>query len=174
MLLKDRTVFITGATSGFGLECAKLCVAQGAKVIITGRREDRLKALATELKGAAVHALCFDVRDKAAVEKAIVSLPAGFAKVDILINNAGLALDLSSFENVKMADAEQMVETNILGLMYCTHALLPGMVERAKDSTHGGHIVNIGSTAGNYPYPGGNVYGASKAFVKQFSLNLRS
>jgi NADP-dependent 3-hydroxy acid dehydrogenase YdfG len=174
MLLKDRTVFITGATSGFGLECAKLCVAQGARVIITGRRADRLKALAAELKGAEVHTLCFDVRDKVAVEKAIASLPAAFAKVDILINNAGLALDLSSFENVKMADAEQMVETNIMGLMYCTHALLPTMVERAKDSRTGGHIVNIGSTAGNYPYPGGNVYGATKAFVKQFSLNLRS
>jgi 3-hydroxy acid dehydrogenase / malonic semialdehyde reductase len=174
MLLKDRTVFITGATSGFGLELAKLCVAQGAKVVITGRREDRLKSLAAELKGASVHMLCFDVRDKAAVEKAIAALPAAFAKVDILINNAGLALDLSSFENVKMADAEQMVETNILGLMYCTHVLLPGMVEHAKDSKTGGHIVNIGSTAGNYPYPGGNVYGATKAFVKQFSLNLRS
>ncbi len=174
MLLKDRTIFITGATSGFGLECAKLCVAQGARVIITGRRAERLKSLAAEHKGESVHTLCFDVRDKAVVEKAVASLPAAFAKVDILINNAGLALDLSSFENVKMADAEQMVETNILGLMYCTHALIPGMVERAKDSKTGGHIVNIGSTAGNYPYPGGNVYGATKAFVKQFSLNLRS
>jgi len=167
MLLKDKTIFITGATSGFGLACAKLFVAQGARVIATGRRKERLDALAAEL-GANLHSLVLDVQDRAGVEAAVAALPAGFDKVDILINNAGLALGLESFEKLDMQDVEKMLATNISGALAATHVLLPGMV--ARDS---GHIVNLGSIAGTYPYPGGNVYGATKAFLAQFSLNLR-
>jgi len=168
MPLKGSTVFITGATSGFGMACARACVKQGARVIITGRREDRLKALAKELGGNA-HVLAFDVRDNTAVKKAVASLPPAFADIDVLINNAGLALGFAGFESQTMDDLEQMVDTNIKGLMYCTHAILPGMVGRNK-----GHILNVGSVAGVYPYPGGNAYGGTKAFVAQFSLNLRA
>jgi len=167
-MLQNKTIFITGATSGFGLACAKLFVANGAKVIACGRRKERLEALKKELD-ANVHALSFDVRDNDAVQKAIVSLPKAFSDIDVLINNAGGALGMTSFDKTEIADAQQMVETNILGVIYCTRAVLPGMVQRNK-----GHIVNISSVAGTYPYPGGNVYGATKAFVTQFSLNLRA
>ncbi len=167
-MLQNKTIFITGATSGFGLACAKLFVANGARVIACGRREDRLEELKKEL-GASAHALAFDVRDNAAIEKAITSLPEEFSEIDILINNAGGALGMSSFDKAEIADVEQMVETNIMGVVYCTRAILPGMVARNR-----GHIVNLSSVAGNYPYPGGNVYGATKAFVTQFSLNLRA
>lgn len=167
-MLKNKTIFITGATSGFGLACARLFAEHGAKVIVTGRRQERLDALKTEL-GDAAHAICLDVRDESAVRAAIAALPAPFAQVDILINNAGLALGLDSYENLPMDKIRQMIDTNISGVLYCTHALLPGMA--ARDS---GHIVNLGSIAGTYPYPGGNVYGATKAFIEQFSLNLRS
>ena len=173
MLLSEKTIVVTGATSGFGLECAKLCAQHGAKVVITGRRKERLDALVTELKGHDVLPLTFDVQNEQDVRRAFASLPPAFANVDVLVNNAGLALELSSYEIMAMENAQQMVQTNIMGLLYCTHALLPGMVERAAAGRIG-HIVNVGSTAGNYPYPGGNVYGATKAFVKQFSLNLRS
>jgi 3-hydroxy acid dehydrogenase / malonic semialdehyde reductase len=166
--IKTKTIFITGATAGFGLACAKLFVKNGAKVIATGRREDRLHKLKKEL-GAKVHTIQLDVRDNNAVVKAIKTLPKNFAKVDILINNAGLGLGLESFEKLNMSDIDQMIDTNIKGVMYCTHALLPGMV--ARDS---GHIVNLGSIAGNYPYPGGNVYGSTKAFLEQFTLCLRA
>ena len=165
MPLNGKTVFITGATSGFGLACAKLCLAKGARVVAAGRREDRLKALA----GDNVHTLALDVRDHAAVVKAIASLPKAFADVDVLINNAGLALGIGSYETQTMEDLEQMVDTNIKGVLYVTHALLPGMTRRGR-----GHIVNVGSVAGVYPYPGGNAYGGTKAFVAQFSLNLRA
>lgn len=167
-MLKNKTIFITGATAGFGLACAKLFVAQGAKVVATGRREDRLAQLKKEV-GAAVHTVVLDVRDKKAVEKAIAALPPEFSKVDILVNNAGLALGLNSYEKQGMEDIETMIDTNINGVLYCTHALLPGMIAR-----NSGHIVNLGSIAGTYPYPGGNVYGATKAFITQFSLNLRA
>ena len=167
-MLKNKTIFITGATSGFGLACARLFAEHGARVVATGRRQDRLDALKSEL-GSAVHAIVLDVRDPKAVNAAVAALPAPFDKVDILINNAGLALGLSSYESLPLEQIQQMVDTNISGALYCTHALLPGMV--ARDS---GHIVNLGSIAGNYPYPGGNVYGATKAFIKQFTLNLRA
>lgn len=167
-MFQNKIIFITGATSGFGLECAKLFIAQGAKVIATGRREDRLATLQSEL-GKSLHVLPLDVRDKDAVNRAIGSLPSAFTEVDMLINNAGLALGLSSFDRLSMEEIEQMIDTNIKGVMYCTHALLPGMITRDR-----GHIVNLSSIAGTYPYPGGNVYGATKAFLTQFSLNLRS
>jgi NADP-dependent 3-hydroxy acid dehydrogenase YdfG len=168
MLLKNKTILITGASSGFGLACAKQCATAGAKVVIAGRRKDRLSALAKEL-GAQAHSLVLDVRDHEAVVKALAALPAAFANIDVLVNNAGLALGFSSFEQQPLENLEQMVDTNIKGLMYCTHAVLPQMI--ARDS---GHIVNIGSVAGTYPYPSGNAYGGTKAFVAQFSLNLRA
>lgn len=167
-MLTNKTIFITGATAGFGLACAKLFVQNGAKVIATGRREDRLSTLKKEL-GNNVHTIILDVRDKESVKSAIENLPKEFSQVDMLINNAGLALGLSSFDKQSEDDLEQMVQTNIMGVLHCTHALLPAMIAR-----NNGHIVNISSIAGTYPYPGGNVYGATKAFVTQFSLNLRA
>ncbi len=168
MNLHNKTIFITGATSGFGLACAKLFAAQGAKVIATGRRGERLAALKKEL-GDAVHPLTLDMRDRQAVEQAVSELPEGFSEIDVLVNNAGGALGLSSFDKADLDDAEQMIDANIKGLVYCTHAVLPGMVARNR-----GHIINLSSVAGSYPYPGGNVYGGTKAFVTQFSLNLRA
>lgn len=167
-MLSNKTIFITGATAGFGLACAKLFVQNGAKVIATGRREDRLATLKKEL-GNNIHAITLDVRNKKNVKTALANLPEEFSQVDILINNAGLALGLSSFDQQSEDDLEQMVQTNIMGVLHCTHALLPAMMAR-----NNGHIVNISSIAGTYPYPGGNVYGATKAFVTQFSLNLRA
>ena len=162
--------FITGATSGFGAACARQFATHGWRLIVCGRRQDRLEALRTELAATVpVHAVALDVRDEAAVNAAVAALPTEFAAVDLLVNNAGLALGLEPAHRCAMDDWQQMVDTNIKGLLYCTRAILPGMVTRNR-----GHIVNIGSVAGNYPYPGGNVYGATKAFVRQFSLNLRA
>lgn len=167
-MLKNKTVFITGATSGFGAACARAVVAAGGKCVISGRRENKLEELKNELKEM-VHPIALDVRDGKAVRAAIAGLPPEFSKIDILVNNAGLALGLNVFEQQSMADLEQMVDTNIKGILHCTHALLPAMIAGG-----GGHIINISSVAGTYPYPGGNVYGATKAFVTQFSLNLRA
>ncbi len=166
----SQIAFITGATSGFGAACARLFAANGWSLVLCGRRRERLDALRAELAEAApVHAVALDVRDEAAVNAAVAALPAEFAEIDLLVNNAGLALGLEPAHRCDMEDWQRMVDTNIKGLMYCTRAILPGMVARDR-----GHIVNIGSVAGTYPYPGGNVYGATKAFVKQFSLNLRA
>ncbi len=161
-------ILITGATAGFGLAIARRFAADGARIIAAGRRVDRLDALRAEL-GNAVHPLTLDVRDRPGVAAAIAGLPAEWAAIDLLVNNAGLALGLNPAQTADLDDWDQMVDTNIKGLMTMTHAVLPGMVERNR-----GHIINIGSTAGEFPYPGGNVYGASKAFVRQFSLNLRA
>jgi 3-hydroxy acid dehydrogenase / malonic semialdehyde reductase len=166
--LKDKTIFITGATAGFGHAMALRFAAEGARIVATGRRKDRLGELKKSLKDK-VHTLTLDVRDKSGVQHAIQTLPTAFAEVDALINNAGLALGFVPADQNTLDDWEQMVDTNIKGVLYCTHTLLPQMV--ARDS---GHIVNIGSIAGTYPYPGGNVYGATKAFLKHFSLNLRA
>ncbi|MDO9711846.1 SDR family oxidoreductase [Paracraurococcus lichenis] len=162
-------VLVTGATAGFGLAIARRFAADGARIVAVGRRADRLAALATELGEGRVHALPLDVADRAAVTAAVAGLPADFAAVDVLVNNAGLARGLEPAQAAELDDWDAMVDTNIKGLMYVTRAVLPGMV--ARDA---GHIVNIGSTAGEWPYPGGNVYGATKAFVRQFSLNLRA
>jgi NADP-dependent 3-hydroxy acid dehydrogenase YdfG len=167
-LLKGKTIFITGATSGFGLACAKRFSKEGARIVATGRREDRLNKLKKSL-GSNVHILTFDVRKQNEVKKAIASLPKAFSNIDVLINNAGLAAGIELVPDTHMPNWEQMIDTNIKGVLYCTDAILPLMVKRDK-----GHIVNIGSVAGNYPYPGGNVYGSTKAFIKQFSLNLRA
>jgi 3-hydroxy acid dehydrogenase/malonic semialdehyde reductase len=161
-------VFVTGVTSGFGGAITRRFIAAGAKVVGTGRRVDRLQSLRAEL-GESLLTLPLDVRDRAAVEAAIAHLPAEFSDVDVLVNNAGLARGLEPAQRADLDDWEAMVDTNIKGLMYCTRALLPGMVARDR-----GHIVNIGSVAGEFPYPGGNAYGATKAFVRQFSLNLRA
>lgn len=167
--LKGKIIFITGATSGFGLAFARKFVESGARVIATGRRTERLRKLQKVLGKDKVHIITLDVCDQKAVEKAVIGLPKQFAAIDALINNAGLALNLASAQDVPMEEWEQMVDTNIKGVLYCTRAVLPCMLKRGR-----GHIVNIGSVAGNYPYPGGNVYGSTKAFVRQFSLNLRA
>ncbi len=161
-------VFVTGASAGFGAAIARRFARDGAKIIAGGRRADRLHELAREL-GDNVLPLELDVRDNAAVERAVATLPAAFAEVDIVVNNAGLALGLEPAHRASLEDWNTMVDTNIKGLMYVTRALLPGLVARGR-----GHVVNIGSVAGEWPYPGGNVYGATKAFVRQFSLNLRA
>ena len=161
-------VFVTGASAGFGTAIARRFAADGAHVVVTGRRGERLRKLAAEL-GRRALPLEFDIRDRTAIATAVANLPAAFADVDLLINNAGLALGLEPAQRALLDDWEQMVDTNIKGLMTMTRALLPGMVARNR-----GHVVNIGSIAGEWPYPGGNVYGATKAFVRQFSLNLRA
>ena len=166
----SQIALITGATSGFGAACARRFAAHGWTLILCGRRQDRLDALRTELAATVpVHAFPLDVRDETAVNATIAALPVEFSEVDLLVNNAGLALGLEPAQRCDMEDWQRMIDTNIKGLLYCTRAILPGMVARQR-----GHIINIGSVAGSYPYPGGNVYGATKAFVKQFSLNLRA
>lgn len=164
-----RTVFITGASSGFGAACARRFAAYGDRLILAARRLENLKSLAAELPDIPIHLLPLDVRDSAAVKAAVAGLPAEFAAVDVLVNNAGLAVGLDSAWDAQLDDWERMVDTNIKGLSYCTRALLGGMVERRR-----GHVINVGSVAGSWPYPGGNVYGATKAFVLQFTRNLRA
>jgi len=163
-----RTVLVTGATAGFGAAIARRFAAAGARLVVCGRRQDRLDALVAELKSP-VHAAILDVRDRAGVAAFVESLPAPFAEIDVLVNNAGLALGLEPAQSADLDDWEAMIDTNIKGLMYLTRAVLPGMVAR-----NCGHVVNISSVAGTYPYPGGNMYGATKAAVSQFSLNLRA
>jgi 3-hydroxy acid dehydrogenase/malonic semialdehyde reductase len=162
------TALVTGASSGFGAAIVRRFASSGARVVACARRGDRLSALAAEL-GDRVLAIELDVRDREAVERAVGDLPAAFAAIDVLANNAGLAKGLEPAQRANLDDWDQMVDTNCKGLVYVTRAVLPGMVARGR-----GHVINIGSVAGSYPYPGGNVYGASKAFVHQFSLNLRS
>ena len=165
---KPGIVLVTGASSGFGAAVARRFAAEGARVIVTARRADRVRDLAGEL-GPQVLPLTLDVRDRAAVAAAFDALPPEFAAVDLLVNNAGLALGLNPAQDADLDDWDQMIDTNCKGLVYCTRAILPGMVARGR-----GHVINLGSVAGSYPYPGGNVYGGTKAFVHQFSLNLRS
>jgi len=161
-------VLITGATAGFGAATARRFVADGAFVVAAGRRKERLDELRAEL-GERVYPVVLDVRDRGAVEWAVSSLPAGFADVDVLVNSAGLAAGLEPAQRADLDNWDAMVDTNVKGLMYVTRAVLPGMVARNR-----GHVINLGSTAGAFPYPGGNVYGGTKAFVRQFSLNLRA
>ncbi|ERP98720.1 oxidoreductase [Labrenzia sp. C1B10] len=161
------TILITGTTSGFGQAMARLFVQNGWKVIGTGRRADRLEKLKTDL-GEAFHALVFDIMDEAATTAALASLPEDFQEIDILVNNAGLALGTASAPATKLSDWKTMIDTNITGLVTITDKLLPKLIERK------GMVVNISSIAANWPYPGGNVYAGTKAFLRQFSLGLRS
>ena len=161
-------VLVTGATAGFGECITRRFIQQGHKVIATGRRQERLQELKDEL-GDNLYIAQLDVRNRAAIEEMLASLPAEWSNIDILVNNAGLALGMEPAHKASVEDWETMIDTNNKGLVYMTRAVLPGMVERNH-----GHIINIGSTAGSWPYAGGNVYGATKAFVRQFSLNLRT
>jgi 3-hydroxy acid dehydrogenase/malonic semialdehyde reductase len=162
------TILVTGATAGFGAAMTRRFVRDGHRVIAAGRRADRLEAMRAEL-GAAVLPLALDVTDAEAVAALPGSLPDGWQQVDVLVNNAGLALGLAPAQNAPLADWDRMVAVNVTGMMHITRALLPGMVERNR-----GHVVNLSSVAAVYPYPGGHVYGATKAFVTQFGLNLRA
>ncbi|GLY33978.1 NAD(P)-dependent oxidoreductase [Amycolatopsis sp. NBRC 101858] len=166
--MTQQTVFVTGASAGFGEAIARRFVAEGARVIAVARSADKLEKLAGEL-GDAVLPVTLDVGDPEAVKTTIDGLPAEWQEVDVLVNNAGLAKGLEPAHKADLQDWDEMIATNVRGLAHVTRALLPGMVGRGR-----GHVINIGSIAGTYPYPGGNVYGATKAFVHQFSLNLRS
>lgn len=163
-------VLVTGASSGFGAACARRFAAAGHPLVIAARSLDRLDALRHELSDQVpVHAAGLDVRDRGAVEAFVEGLPAEFRELGILVNNAGLALGTEPAHEVDPDEWDRMIETNVTGLVHLTHQVLKGMVARDH-----GHVVNIGSIAGSWPYPGGNVYGASKAFVAQFSRGLRA
>jgi 3-hydroxy acid dehydrogenase / malonic semialdehyde reductase len=166
--LQDRIALVTGATSGIGAACVDALIAAGARVVAAGRRAQRLQALA-DRHGDRLLPLVLDVRDRAAIDAAIAGLPPAFSAIDVLVNDAGLALGLEPAQRASLDEWEQMIDTNCAGLVTVTRAVLPGMVARDR-----GHVVNVGSVAGSYPYPGGNVYGATKAFVRQFTLNLKA
>ncbi len=165
---KPACVLITGASGDFGKAFARRFAALGCDLILHGRDAQKIAALQSEL-GARTHAIIFDITDKKAMKDALDALPGDFRNIDLLINNAGLALGLDKAYEADLEDWETMVNVDVLGLIRMTRFVIEGMAARKK-----GHIINIGSTAGNYPYAGGNVYGAAKAFVKQFSLSLRS
>ena len=168
----EHTVLVTGATAGFGEATARRFLANGHKVVAVGRRAERLEALKTSLPAEQqkkLFTMVVDVCDSAQVDALATALPAEFSKVTVLVNNAGLALGLEPAHKAFLSDWDQMIDTNIKGLVHMSRAFLPGMVDRKC-----GHVINLGSVAANYPYPGGNVYGGTKAFVKQFSLNLRA
>ncbi|MGK9066622.1 SDR family oxidoreductase [Stutzerimonas chloritidismutans] len=166
----NNVVFITGATSGFGRATARRFAEAGWALVLTGRRVDRLEALKEELSSKVpVHIAALDVRDAEAVKQVVAELPEGFREVKTLVNNAGLALAPEPAQKVALEDWHTMIDTNVTGLVNVTHALLPRLIETGK----GASIVSIGSVAGHWPYPGGHVYGATKAFVEQFSYNLR-
>ena len=163
-----KTILVTGATAGFGAAFARRFIKDGHRVIATGRRVERLEALAKEL-GEHLLPVELDVTDTKAVTALPDNLPEAWRRIDVLVNNAGLALGLSPAWEADLTDWDTMIATNISGLVHMTRAILPGMVERDD-----GVILNLGSVAGEYPYPGGHVYGGTKAFVRQFSLNLRA
>lgn len=160
-----KTVMITGANSGFGLAAAKRFGEIGCNLILHARDADKLNRVMVDINARNMQPVIFDIRDAAAISTATAHLP----PVDVLVNNAGLALGLNPAQSADLDDWDCMIDTNIRGLVHVTRAILPGMVERGC-----GHIINLGSIAANWPYAGGNVYGATKAFVRQFSLNLRA
>ena len=163
-----KTAFITGATSGFGRATARRFVEAGWRVVASGRRAERLHTLVDELGDRWLHPAAFDLRDAAATQAALEALPEGFRNIDLLVNNAGLALGTRPAQDASLEDWRTMIDTNVTALVTLTRALLPNLIARR------GGIVNISSTAATYPYAGGNVYGGSKAFVSQFSLGLRA
>ncbi len=169
--LQDKIILITGASSGIGTACAKIFAGAGAKLILAARRWERLQELADKLNqefGIETHLLHLDVRDRSAVESAISSLPPVWSDIEILINNAGLSRGLDKLHEGDYQDWDEMIDTNIKGLLYLTRYVVPGMVKRDR-----GHIVNLGSIAGHQTYPGGNVYCATKAAVKAISEGLK-
>jgi len=169
--LHDRIVFITGASAGIGAACARAFAAEGARLLLAARRVDRLEAMEVDLLdagAAAVHVFGLDVQDRAAVEKAISALPPEWRAIDVLVNNAGLSRGLDKLWEGKTEDWEEMIDTNIKGLLWVTRAVMKGMVERGR-----GHVINLGSTAGELAYPGGNVYCGTKAAVKLINDGLR-
>jgi len=163
-----QTALITGATSGFGLAAARRFATAGWRVIVTGRRAERLLPLVEEFGAGHIHAAVFDVRDTAAMDAALAALPPAFAEIDLLVNNAGLAQGTAPAQSASLQDWHTMIDTNVTALVNLTHRLLPRLIARR------GAIINISSVAATYPYPGGNTYGGTKAFVSQFSLGLRS
>ncbi|HSJ77160.1 MAG TPA: SDR family NAD(P)-dependent oxidoreductase [Erythrobacter sp.] len=163
-----KTALVTGATAGIGLATVRRLVKDGWRCVATGRRQERLDALVAELGADKVHSVCFDVRDTAALDGALAALPEGFRDIDLLVNNAGLAQGLSPAQNANLDDWQTMIDTNITAMVVLTRKLLPGLITRK------GAIIAIGSVAGNYVYPGGNVYAGSKAFANHFTLALRA
>jgi NADP-dependent 3-hydroxy acid dehydrogenase YdfG len=171
MSIKGKIVFITGASSGIGAATALAFAAEGARLLLAARRASKLAEVASaalERGAEAVHTISLDVRDRQAVEKAIGALPAEWAAIDVLVNNAGLSRGLDKLYQGKIEDWEEMIDTNVKGLLYVTRAVTPGMVERGR-----GHVVNLGSTAGEVTYPGGAVYCASKAAERAINDGLR-
>ena len=163
-----RTILVTGATAGFGAAAVRRFLDDGWRVIATGRRAERLQSLAEAHGSERLHVAAFDIRDAEAMDAALEALPEAFRGIDVLVNNAGLALGTAPAQQADLAQWRQMIDTNITALATLTHRLLPGLIERR------GAIINISSIAGSYPYPGGNAYGGTKAFVTQFSLGLRA
>ena len=163
-----RTAFVTGATAGIGAATVRTLVAGGWRCVATGRRAERLEALVSELGADKVHPAVFDVRDTGALDAALAALPQGFREIDLLVNNAGLAQGLTPAQDANLADWQTMIDTNVTAMVTVTRKLLPGLIERK------GAIIAIGSVAGSYLYPGGNVYAGSKAFVNHFTLALRA
>ncbi len=163
------TALVTGATAGLGRAIVERFIKEGIRVVGLGRREERLQELVKEFGADKFYGLAADINDRKAVLDGLAKLPANFADIDMLINNAGLALGLEPAQEADLDNWDEMIRTNCQALVAVTRAVLPGMIERGK-----GHVVNMGSTAGEWPYFGANVYGATKAFVHQFSLNLRA
>jgi serine 3-dehydrogenase len=169
--LRDKIVFITGASSGIGAACARAFAAQGARVLMCARRIERIEVLAAELRAelkVAAYAFQLDVRNQPAVEKAIASLPPEWEAIEVLVNNAGLSRGLDKLHEAKLDDWEEMIDTNVKGLLYVSRAVIPGMIKRGA-----GHIINLGSIAGVEVYPGGSVYCATKSAVRSISQGLR-
>ena len=169
--LKDRIVFITGASAGIGAACARAFAAEGARLLLAARRMERLQAMEVDLLeagAAAVHVFPLDVQDRSAVEEAIADLPPDWRAIDVLVNNAGLSRGLDKLWEGKTQDWEEMIDTNVKGLLWVTRAVVPGMLARGR-----GHVVNLGSTAGELAYAGGNVYCGTKGAVKLINDGLR-
>ncbi|MGA7525241.1 MAG: SDR family NAD(P)-dependent oxidoreductase [Acidobacteriaceae bacterium] len=169
--LQGRIVFITGASAGIGAACARAFAAEGARLLLAARRVERLEAMEVDLLeagAAAVHAFGLDVQDRAAVETTLAALPGEWRSIDVLVNNAGLSRGLDKLWEGKTEDWEEMIDTNIKGLLWVTRAVVRGMIERGR-----GHVINLGSTAGELAYPGGNVYCGTKAAVKLINDGLR-
>jgi 3-hydroxy acid dehydrogenase / malonic semialdehyde reductase len=169
--LKNQVVFITGASSGIGASCARAFAQEGARLLLAARRVERIEQMKPsllELGAGDVHIFSLDVQDRAAVEQSLGNLPESWKEIDVLVNNAGLSRGLDKLHEGKIQDWEEMIDTNVKGVLYVTRAIVPGMVARGR-----GHVINLGSTAGEIPYPGGSVYCASKAAVKFINDGLR-